>query len=1109
MSLTSNLKQSFSSKIRNRGQSYYHDGLVSIVEGDHLQVQATVLGTGAFDVILDRTDSAVKVSCTCPYYTDYVTTCKHIWATLLEAEEQGFLTGTGAARPPSGIEFGRTEDDDHEGNESPRFIEPSQTRFRGERKQKPEPKKDWERHLVDLQRAYESKSRDDEDGFTGREVLYIVDGPLTFEKQKGLILETAIRERKLDGDWSKPKTVTISSSIIPRLPDPIDRQVLAMLTGAREVTSFSYYSGYSIDSITKTHQVSRTLLESILPLMCKTGRCFLRRPSDEELIPLEWRGGPPWKFHMRITADESGTGFEVTGEFRQGENIMPIAQPELLVAGGIVFSEDWAAPLEDSGEFEWIAFLRTEPNFKFSEKQKENFLNQFLQIPVLPQLELPEEMQFEEVSLSPRPCLKVISDDHGYSRQSKLQAELSFDYDGVLVEHSQHGGGVYDATGRRFIRRDHDGERSASERLHQLGFRRKSSYQRNYSLELAARHLQRVVAALLQDGWHVEAEGKIYKKPGVFQIAVSSGIDWFDLEGTVDFGEVSASLPALLIALQKGENTVLLDDGTYGLLPEEWLKKFGPLAGLGSEENGSLRFKKNQVGILDALLAAQPDAKVDELFKQTRDKLRRFEGIEPVQEPDGFRGQLRDYQKEGLGWLHFLQQFRIGGCLADDMGLGKTVQVLALLESRRELREKAASSQNGKTTEPGPSLVVVPASLVFNWRNEAARFTPKMRVLEHTGTGRPKNPEAFNDYDLVLTTYGTLRQDAPKLKDFTFDYCILDESQAIKNAKTASAKAVRLIKAEHRLSMSGTPIENHIGELWSLFEFLNAGMLGSASVFNLLAGNSKNMDEEAKGLLAKALRPYILRRSKEEVAKELPSKVEQTIYCELEKPQRKLYDELRDHYRQSLMPKINSNGLNRSKIQILEALLRLRQASIHPGLIDESKSHGASAKLDLLVPQLMEVYEGNHKALVFSQFTKMLGILGERLDSEGLPYEYLDGRTRKREERVEHFQNDPDCRLFLISLKAGGLGLNLTAAEYVFLLDPWWNPAVEAQAIDRTHRIGQTRQVFAYRLIARDTVEEKVIELQETKRALADAIISSENSLIRNLQKEDLELLLS
>jgi SNF2 family DNA or RNA helicase len=468
--------------------------------------------------------------------------------------------------------------------------------------------------------------------------------------------------------------------------------------------------------------------------------------------------------------------------------------------------------------------------------------------------------------------------------------------------------------------------------------------------------------------------------------------------------------------------------------------------------------------------------------------------VAALPQPDGFVGKLRDYQREGMGWMEFLREFGFGGCLADDMGVGKTAQVLGVLEARRA---------EGK----GPSLVVAPRSLIFNWREESARFTPNLRVLDHTGMAR--DTSQIGQHDLVLTTYGTMLRDITKLSEIDFDYIVLDEAQAIKNASTASAKAVRLLRGGHRLALSGTPVENHLGELWSLFEFLNPGMLGEAKVLKMAGGLGRNPSEEARTLLAHALRPFILRRTKLQVARELPEKTEQTIFCELDAPQRKQYDELRKHYRDTLLRKVQEQGLGRSKMHVLEALLRLRQAACHPGLLDVKRSGESSAKLDTLMAQLDEVRQGEHKALVFSQFTSLLAIVRQRLDESRIRYEYLDGATRNRQSCVENFQNNPECDLFLISLKAGGLGLNLTAAEYVFLLDPWWNPAVEAQAVDRAHRIGQTRPVFAYRLIAKDTVEEKVLELQKSKRDLADAILSADNSLIRDLKKEDLELLLS
>jgi superfamily II DNA or RNA helicase len=398
------------------------------------------------------------------------------------------------------------------------------------------------------------------------------------------------------------------------------------------------------------------------------------------------------------------------------------------------------------------------------------------------------------------------------------------------------------------------------------------------------------------------------------------------------------------------------------------------------------------------------------------------------------------------------------------------------------------------------------------WLGEAARFAPGLATLDYTGSGRKALRERFGEHDLVVTTYGTLRRDAAALAGIRFGHAILDEAQAIKNGGSQTAKAARTLAADHRLVLTGTPVENHLSELASLFEFVNPGMLGRASRFQELFGSRRIAapeDEPVLADLARALGPFILRRTKAQVLPELPAKTEQTLLVTLDRGQRALYDELRSHYRARLTRRIGEVGLARSKMQVLEALLRLRQAACHPGLLDPERAGEGSAKLEALREQLAEVLDEGHKALVFSQFTSLLALVRRDLDEGGVVYEYLDGRTQDRAARVERFQGDPDCRLFLISLKAGGTGLNLTAADYVFLLDPWWNPAVETQAVDRAHRIGQERPVIAYRLIARDTVEEKILELQATKRDLAEAVLAQSGGALRKLSPDDLELLLS
>ncbi len=606
---------------------------------------------------------------------------------------------------------------------------------------------------------------------------------------------------------------------------------------------------------------------------------------------------------------------------------------------------------------------------------------------------------------------------------------------------------------------------------------------------------------LVAAGWRVEAEGKLIRPAGEFKLALSTGIDWFELDGGVDFEGHRVSLPELLAAAKRGEPMIELGDGSMGMLPEEWLKRYGMFADLAAgSENGSLLFSQSQAGMLDALLASQPEIRVDAAFEKVRQNLRQFEGIVAARLAAGLprRAAARISARAWAG-------------STTSSGSASAASSPTTWGWARRSRSWRSCSGAGRTGRPrGRRWRWSPA----RWSSTGSRrprSSPRGCGCSTTpGPADTRSATAFHDYDLIVTTYGTVRTDIAELTGFEFDYAILDEAQAIKNAESQSAKAARLLRSRHRLAISGTPIENHIGELWSIFEFLNPGMLGSDTVFKRYAtAGAAALEDGDRLTLAKALRPFILRRTKQQVVEDLPEKTEQTLYCDMEAEQRRIYDELRLHYRDALLRK-DSAELNRSKIEVLEALLRLRQAACHPSLINPELGPEGSAKLDMLLPSITEIVEEGHKILVFSQFTSFLAIVRERLEHDGITYEYLDGRTRNRAAKVDRFQTDPDCPIFLISLKAGGLGLNLTAAEYVYLLDPWWNPAVEAQAIDRSHRIGQTQHVFAYRLICRDTVEEKILELQQKKRDLADAILNADNKgVIQNLTREDLEFLLS
>lgn len=1111
MSLINRLSAEVSLKTRNRGREYHSAGVVSVRHSTGEFIEAAVEGARTYCVLIARNRDGVHVSCSCPYFGECFEACKHVWATLLTAEENGLLQGWEGTPARLIPEEPKEEDESEEGESLDDFEEergdvdsdlPVSRQVRG-----PTLKEGADRMAGMGGPAWKSAMRAIREetkpawpapgsGLKDKQIAYVVDAGLVLEI--GLSVLVGARSLNKDGKWGKPKTISIGYGSISELSDPADIRILRYLLG---VPRGKY--GDSTHETANIFKLTPALSHELMAMICETGRCVLSRPGSDLLSTLRWDSGAPWEFRLEVRRQENPPQYRAEGcLLRHGER-MPLSEPFVLLRDGLLIAGDAVARYDHHNSFGWIRVLRRDGPMIFPEEQKQSWLEELICTPCLPPLDLPEELRFEERVVTPRPRLKI--DRPRYSHHAgDFSADLAFDYEGEVLDSRNPAVAIADVVHLRRIRRDREFEAAAVDHLRSAGFTSKTDFAGHMQWRLAQRKLGTAVRQLLALGWNVEAEGRLFRRPGSFQINVSSGIDWFELRGDVDFEGKRAPFPRLLQALKKGESTVQLDDGTLGMIPEEWLRRYGLLAGLGAVEKDHVRFSRSQTGLLDALLASQPEATCDAVFEQAREQLKRFAGVAPVDPTPGFCGQLRSYQRDGLGWLHFLREFGFGGCLADDMGLGKTVQVLALLEARR---------QSGAQSSPGavlsrPSLGVVPKSLVFNWKQEAARFTPGLRVLDHTGNQRIKAGEHLDSYDLILTTYGTLRRDAHYLKDIEFDYVILDEAQAIKNAATASAKAVRLLRGRHRLALSGTPVENHLGELWSLFEFLNPGMLGSASVFQLGAGDLRNPDEETRKLLSRALRPFLLRRTKGQVASDLPPKQEQVLYCELEAPQRRLYNELREYYRKSLMERVDRDGLGRSKIQVLEALLRLRQAACHPGLIDRTRIGEASAKLDLVLPQIDEVLEEGHKILVFSQFTSFLAIVRDRLDRGRVVYEYLDGDTRDRSRPVERFQNDPACRLFLISLRAGGLGLNLTAAEYVYLLDPWWNPAVERQAVDRTHRIGQTRPVFAYRVIAQDTVEEKVLELQRTKQDLADAIISADSSLIRDLSREDLELLL-
>jgi SNF2 family DNA or RNA helicase len=589
--------------------------------------------------------------------------------------------------------------------------------------------------------------------------------------------------------------------------------------------------------------------------------------------------------------------------------------------------------------------------------------------------------------------------------------------------------------------------------------------------------------------------------------------DWFDIEAIV-------SLDGFEIPFNKFRKNILNDIREYNLpngeifiLPEEWFSKYREVFEFGSSSGDRIRIHQQHFFILEKQQFTGNRSKLNKL-----DKLRKSSNLPLADIPKSLTTELRPYQQEGYTWLKYLQNNNLGGCLADDMGLGKTVQTIALLLSEKEnstdkIQQKKHNDpqlelfgdQNSNLT----SLIVVPASLVYNWKNEIRKFAPSLKVFSHAGIQRNKNSLKFNNYDVIVSSYHTVRQDVEIFSGFQFHYIILDESQLIKNPSSKLYKAVELLNSKFKLVLTGTPIENSIIDLWAQMNFVNPGLLGSLSFFKkeftIPIEKKKSTDKEDK--LKLLINPFILRRKKEEVAIDLPPLSEQVIYCSMTEDQRKIYDSEKSLVRNSIFEKIENDGIEKSSMIVLQGLTKLRQIANHPSLTEDDYTSD-SGKFNEVTRNIDNIIEEDHKVLIFSSFVRHLELVEKYLLTKKIRYSLLTGESTNREMIVRSFQEEAHIKVFLISLKAGGVGLNLTSADYVFILDPWWNPASEIQALSRSHRIGQDKNVFVYRFISENSIEEKIQKLQERKSKLADTFVHSNNPM-KEINRKDIEDLLS
>ncbi len=720
------------------------------------------------------------------------------------------------------------------------------------------------------------------------------------------------------------------------------------------------------------------------------------------------------------------------------------------------------------------------------------------------QVSVPENVP--ERTMEPERAVKLTD------RSDQLLVEPRFRYGEVEFSRIQKGTVLVpdpEGDGVRKLDRNVEKERQFLSFLKETGLEPAPEYHRNVLTPGSSRGrwLIEERPRLEEEGIEVITNENLKDPPEVSDPETSTaeirgGIEWFEVEGEIQYEERTAELEEVLETIREGRKYIQLSEGSYGKIPSDLRNRFAGVDEYARQTEEAMELPGLSIPRLESLLESVEETETDETIEKYRRFYREFDGIDDVREPDSFQGTLRKYQRAGLAWLKFLREYGFGGLLADDMGLGKTVQILAHLH-RVRVEERAGDDEAFPD-----SLVICPRSVLKNWEREAKRFLPDPDLYVHHGRGRVEEVDEWPSHHLTLTTYGTMRSDVAMLKERRFDTIVLDECQAIRNPNTRTARKVRLLEADCRIGLSGTPVQNTVLDLWSQFQFLNPGLLGDRSYFehHFVRPIEEEGESEVSDRLQQMIHPFLLRRTKEQVEQQLPELSRSILDCPLFPEQKDLYETYRKRYRREVTNTIQQQGINQSRFKVLEGLTRLRQICCHPALVEEEGEYGdeTSTKLVRFARQAEEVINEGHRALVFSQFVSFLQHIREAVEGRGWGYEYLDGSTRNREERVRRFQENETRKLFLISLKAGGEGLNLTGADYVFLMDPWWNPAVEQQAMDRTHRIGQDRPVFVYRLICPDTIEEKMLGLQEKKKELARDIVTPEAGVFKDLDRDEL-----
>ncbi len=920
-----------------------------------------------------------------------------------------------------------------------------------------------------------------------------------------------------NGDYYDKKMLPNDYKALELLDECLPEYIVKRFSKVKKIRPTEFFAKH-FDKVLYEKQIRPHIEERLAKVVAliKGRQVFLKNLKNVIYEPIEWCKEPATAlFHLR--RNDTNTHYFATikhnnhrVQFAQNNAILLTRSPCYLIAGGrILYFE------------EGFKGQKLQPFIKkrFIEIPKRNEEEYFKKV-IVPLIEehnvyaVGFDIQTEKHQANPVIKLqRLLNGNYGLT--------LGFRYDKyVFPYHSTKYVSVrMDKTDDSFtfkrIKRSKPWEEIKKETLALMGVQHISGSEFGFENEATVSDLIHWVTNNKEDlqkaGFEVmqNLEQEYSLEASSIELVASESGDWFDIKAKVILGGVEIEITKLRQAILNEQTTILLPNGKTAIIPERWIDQIKGLS-IFSQTSNHFRLKKHHVGLVKPYLEA------GEKFGQDK-SISDFDGIVETALPQGFIGTLRPYQKAGYDWLCFLYDMGFGGCLADDMGLGKTVQSLAFLQKVKEDSETEAQQESlqpklfKETVGANTSLLVVPTSLIYNWIQEASNFTPELVIKPHVGMNRDKDSGLFAEADVVITTYGTLRNDIELFKSVEFDVVLLDESQFIKNPTSQLAKKITQLNAKLRLTLTGTPIENTIVDLWSQMNFVNPGLLGNHKFFQkeYVLPIEKTLDIAKSEELQQIIKPFVMRRTKFQVAQDLPPKTEQIVYCDMTDEQQDVYEKTKSTYRNMILDAVKEKGMAKSQIQILSGLTKLRQIANHPILSDEAYE-ASSGKFQEIEQRLTSALEQNHTLLIFSQFVGHLSLVETLLQSKQIPYCYLDGSVpaKERKKQVMAFQQK-EKQVFLISLKAGGFGLNLTAADYVFMLDPWWNPAAENQAIDRTHRIGQTQNVFSYKFVTNNTVEEKIIRLQQKKQSLSDGLIKTEKSYLKQVTLEDLHQIFS